>query len=113
MSKKLSLSLDDLQVESFHTTPEKKKEGQGTVYGYITQDLTLCDTCTDSTCGSTCDSTCSSTCSSTGGSTCSSTCSSTCDSTCDSTCSGCGGGTTCLGGGCNTDFACFYCTTDC
>ena len=44
--KKLKLDLDDLKVESFQTTPGAQQEGQGTVQGYITQDLTLCEECT-------------------------------------------------------------------
>lgn len=102
--KKITLDLDDLKVESFETTAEAS-DAPGTVHGYITRDLTLCDQCTDSTCGSTCGGSCSPTCTNT----CAPTCAQTCSSTCDSTCSGCGGGVTCLPG-CNTDFACFICT---
>jgi hypothetical protein len=50
--RKLKLELDDLQVESFSTTPETS-QSLGTVYGY--QPWT-------DTCGATCDDTCISVC---------------------------------------------------
>ncbi|MCG8454976.1 MAG: pinensin family lanthipeptide [Holophagales bacterium] len=108
--KKLKLDLDDLKVESFETTPETGEEAKGTVYGYITQDLTICDGCNDPTNQNTCASTCGSTCGNTCGSTCGTTCASTCGNTCGATC-GCGG-LTCQPD-CNTNFACFICTQYC
>jgi len=32
--KKIKLNLDDLKVESFHTTPETGKGREGTVFGF-------------------------------------------------------------------------------
>ncbi len=118
--KKMKLSLDDLKVESFETTPESKDDSQGTVFAYFTPGLgNTCDPgCTNATCGptcATCDSTCVNTCGNTCGSTCEGTCASntcgntclaTCPNTCANTCSACGSGLTC---DCGT-FACFYCT---
>lgn len=105
--KKMKLDLDDLKVESFETTAESQ-DGEGTVYGYITQDLTQCGDCTNFLCEPTNNRTCGSTCGPTCGNTCGNTCPSTCNNTCGSTCT-CGNGVTCLGE-CNTDFACFICT---
>ncbi len=102
--KKMKLSLDDLKVESFQTTPEVAGE-EGTVVGYITCDLTVCNECGPG-CGSTRQASCNGTCAAS----CNGTCDPSCGGTCSSTCSGCGGsGVTCLGS-CNTDFACFICT---
>lgn len=60
--KKIELNLDDLKVESFHTTPEAAEGREGTVFGFIDDDkvrtvacLTLEPTCpfgcTAQTCG--------------------------------------------------------------
>lgn len=100
--KKMKLSLDDLKVESFQTTPEESND-KGTVVGYITCDLTLCEECGVG-CGATQTPSCNGTCDPS----CNGTCDPSCGGTCDATCSGCNG-VTCLGY-CNTDFACYICT---
>lgn len=56
--KKLSLTLEELRVESFDTTPAEKKR-KGTVFGeqctcYTNCTCPGCPTC-DYTCGDTCD----------------------------------------------------------
>ncbi len=94
--KKLKLSLDDLEVESFETTPEIT-DTKGTVMGYGVNGFEdtcptecTCDTCVcpgtgGNSCGGTCVSTCVSTCGTCGG-TCGNTCGNTCDGTCLATC---------------------------
>lgn len=65
--KKLSLTPDDLRVESFHTSVDRQEEG--TVFG----EECTCQTCeTDCTCPGcpTCDFTCPNTCWETCGNTC-------------------------------------------
>ncbi len=99
--KKMKLSLDDLKVESFQTTPESAAQKKGTVFGYITQDLTLCQECPTNTCGNTCQ-----------GPTCEGTCDNTCQGpTCEGTCgeATCGQCAPTCPELCGT-FACFYCT---
>ena len=82
MSKK-KLSLDDLTVESFQTTPDAEESGKGTVLGFAYTEETLC---VHSTCGYTCTcATCVATCAWTCGHTAAHTCAATCD-TCGSTC---------------------------
>lgn len=71
--KKLSLSLDDLEVDSFQTAGDG--QGEGTVFGK--EDCTCptacscpgCPTC-DATCPETCEQTCNNTCWATCGITC-------------------------------------------
>lgn len=78
---KLSLCLDDLQVESFDTAPTSESD-EGTVYG-LTQvsEFTFCNSCQVSAC------------------TCATVCScATCPATCRVSCHG-----TCGGPGCNFD----------
>lgn len=59
--KKLKLDLDDLEVESFQTTPDTGDSQEGTVYGYISDgpgntcdagctNNTACPVCTDFGC---------------------------------------------------------------
>lgn len=64
--KKITLDLDDLQVESFETAPESG-DGRGTVFGYAptvfgtcncTAGSLTCDTCTACNGGFTCEGTC-------------------------------------------------------
>lgn len=79
MSKK-KLSLDDLKVESFQTTPDAEGPEKGTVYGFAYTEETACatsDCCTGQTCAQTCGWTC--------GHTSWGTCAASCD-TCGSTC---------------------------
>ena len=82
---KLKLRLDDLQIDSFHTTaPERPK---GTVFGeqctcYTQCTCPGCPTCAAS-CNGTCDASCNGTC---GGASCGASCYGTCDWTCDYTC---------------------------
>lgn len=81
---KKKLSLDDLKVESFQTTPEENESGEGTVFGFgaYTEETA----CVGSTCGYTCTCiTCVATCRWTCGWTSMGTCPASCD-TCGSTC---------------------------
>ena len=96
--KKLVLNFNDLQVESFDTTPASEEQGDGTVFGLTAGGDTtgpgvIC-TCTTEgqeclcgigdTCGLTCGTTCT-TCSASCGGTCN-----TCGSSCGGTCNTCG-----------------------
>jgi hypothetical protein len=72
---KLRLRLDDLQVDTFHTTTVQKEKG--TVFG---EQCTCYTQCTCPGCP-TCDASCNGTCDA--------SCNGTCADTCDSTC-GCG-----------------------
>ena len=101
--KKMKLSLDDLKVESFQTTPEGGGGGDGTVFGYISCDLTICAECPPGGCP-TQDPSCNGTC----GQSCNGTCYESCNGTCGASCGGGCGGLTCPEV-CGT-FACFYCT---
>lgn len=94
--KKMKLSLDDLKVESFQTTPENDAN-EGTVFGYITPGP-----------GNTCDPGCTDTLQASCNGTCDDPTCSTCEPTCGSTC-GCPP-VTCPEM-CGT-FACFYCTRE-
>ena len=63
--KKFRLELDDLVIDSFTTTPVRKKE-KGTVFGEQCTCPTACTcpgcpTC-DASCGGTCDASCNDTC---------------------------------------------------
>lgn len=55
--KTLKLKVDDLKVESFHTTPGDGKEADGTVFGFGPGTektcFVTCDTC-ENTCPATC-----------------------------------------------------------
>jgi hypothetical protein len=83
---KLKLSLEDLSVESFDTTPAALVKEGGTVFG---QQCTCYTQCTCPGCP-TCDASCNGTC----GGTCEASCNGTCGPTCDVSCYGtCGVGT--------------------
>lgn len=69
---KFQLRLDDLEVESFDTTPLKEGSKEGTVYGMDSSPTAAC------TCLGTC--TCPSDCS------CPATCGGTCGNSCEGTC---------------------------
>jgi hypothetical protein len=78
--KKLKLHLDDLQIDSFQTTPAEKPKG--TVFGeqctcYTQCTCPGCPTC-DASCNGTCDATCPNTCF-----TCELSCRPSCLGTCD------------------------------
>jgi hypothetical protein len=100
--KKMKLSLDDLKVESFQTTPEGAEGDRGTVYGYISCDLTICQEC-GPTCACTRDPSCNGTCAAS----CNGTCYASCGGTCNVSCNGGCGGLTCPEV-CGT-FACHLC----
>jgi hypothetical protein len=70
---KLRLTLEDLQIDSFSTTPVKKEKG--TVYG---EQCTCPTACTCPGCP-TCDASCNGTC----GGTCDASCNGTCGDTCN------------------------------
>lgn len=115
MSTKLQLRFEDLEVESFETTPRGEADKEGTVVGLaLASDAscalvpcgpedgdtfcgTVCltiGTVTCNTCGSSCGGTCANTCGGTCGSTCGGTCGFTCGTvTCGFTC-----GTACATG---------------
>jgi hypothetical protein len=84
---KLKLHLDDLQVDTFQTTPVRKTKG--TVFGEQCTCHTQCTCPGCPTCYASCDGTCAA------------TCYGSCGGTCDATCDGCGtwdvscGGNTC------------------
>jgi hypothetical protein len=80
---KLRLTLEDLQIDSFSTTPVKKEKG--TVYG---EQCTCPTACTCPGCP-TCDASCNGTCGATCGGTCDASCNGTCDcGTWDYSCDG-------------------------
>ena len=106
--KKLQLNLDQLQIESFDTSPEVGSANEGTAYAlrgesFKPEFCTLfctgsprCVSCDGFTCAETCSGTCS-------GSTCEGTCGSTCDGTCnEATCGSTCGGTCGLTCGCQS-----------
>jgi len=70
--RKLRLTLEDLQIDSFSTTPVRR--AKGTVYG---EQCTCPTACTCPGCP-TCDATC--------GGTCAASCNGTCDASCDGGC---------------------------
>jgi len=80
---KLRLTLEDLQIDSFSTTPVKREKG--TVYG---EQCTCPTACTCPGCP-TCDASC-------GG-----TCDASCNGTCDASCDGCTYDVSCGGYSCN------------
>jgi hypothetical protein len=82
--KKLRLQLEDLQIDSFQTTPAEKPKG--TVFGeqctcYTQCTCPGCPTC-DASCNGTCDASCNGTCNCSGA-TCDASCYGTCEWTCD------------------------------
>jgi len=77
--QKLKLDLDELQVESFHTTSAGHRH-EGTVFG---QNHCTCYTqCTCPGCP-TCDASCNGTCNGTCDASCNGTCNASCNGTCD------------------------------
>ncbi len=88
---KLKLHLEDLQIDSFQTTPAEKPKG--TVFGeqctcYTQCTCPGCPTC-DASCNGSCDASCNGTCGASCGATCGGTCDWTCGGdTCDYTCYG-------------------------
>ena len=78
--KKIKLNLDDLKVESFHTTPETGEGREGTVFGLAGGDTIPAPTGQCLTWGDTCEIGC------TNEVTCLITCGVTCD---DYTCNSC------------------------
>jgi hypothetical protein len=90
--RKLRLQLEDLQIDSFPTTPAEKPKG--TVFG---EQCTCYTQCTCPGCP-TCDASCNGTCEASCNGTCDASCGGTCDcgtwdtscggSTCDATCMG-------------------------
>src|SRR3712207_2363061 len=88
---KLRLELEDLQIDSFSTTPVKKEKG--TVYG---EQCTCPTACTCPGCP-TCDASCNGTCDA--------SCNGTCDASCNGTC-----GDSC---GCGTWDSCYSCYYGC
>ena len=87
---KMKLNLDELQVESFDTTPERSRKAAGTVQGFglDTVEIISCVfPCGGSdTCGGSCGGTCNDpTCSTCAGNTCEGTCG---GNTCGGTCNG-------------------------
>jgi hypothetical protein len=71
--RKLKLQLEDLQIDSFQTTPAERPKG--TVFG---EQCTCYTQCTCPGCP-TCDASCNG------------TCDASCNGTCDATCNGCSG----------------------
>ncbi|MEM7352315.1 MAG: hypothetical protein AAF657_16055 [Acidobacteriota bacterium] len=65
--KKLRLDLDDLEVESFDTTPAGEEANEGTVFGYSCPSCPSCGLDLNETCGSCPGMSCQMTC---GGATC-------------------------------------------
>lgn len=100
-TSKMKLDLDELNVESFDTTPAEGQKGTGTVQGYYLgtiQIISCLFACTDPTCN-TCDASCGGTCD-------------TCDASCGGTCETCDGptcGSTCGGFTCDDTDPCTTC----
>ena len=94
---KLRLHLEDLQIDSFQTTPAEKPKG--TVFGeqctcYTQCTCPGCPTC-DASCNGTCDASCNGTCDASCNGTCGVSCNYSCDYTCGDTCGVSCGGQTC------------------
>lgn len=94
MSAKLQLRFDDLEVESFETTPGVGEGQDGTVVGLAGQNTDLscfpvdCDLVEGASCGTACpNQTVGSTCGGSCGGSCVNTCLSTCGGTCSPSCS--------------------------
>ena len=87
---KLKLHLEDLQIDSFQTTPAEKPKG--TVFG---EQCTCYTQCTCPGCP-TCDASCNGTCNASCNGTCDASCNGTCDLGCDASGPSCPGyGRTC------------------
>ena len=84
---KLKLTLEDLQIESFSTTPVKREKG--TVYGEQCTCVTACTCPGCPTCDASCNGTCGATCNASCYGTCGDTCNCTYDYTCESCVPGC------------------------
>jgi hypothetical protein len=87
---KLKLKLDDLQVDTFQTTPAPKSKG--TVFGeqctcWTNCTCPGCPTC-DASCNGTCDASCNGTCDATCDASCYGSCDWSCGCTYESTCNG-------------------------
>ena len=95
--KKLKLHLEDLRIDSFHTTPSEKP--RGTVFG---EQCTCWTACGQNTCPGcpTCDASCNGTCYAS----CNGSCAATCDASCNGTCDGCTWDASCGGNSC--DYTC-------
>ena len=91
---KLRLTLEDLQIDSFSTTPVKKEKG--TVYG---EQCTCPTACTCPGCP-TCDASCNGTCAAS----CNGTCDVSCNGSCGDSCDGCTWDASC--GGMSCDYTC-------
>jgi len=79
--RKLKLQLDDLQVDTFQTTPAQKPKG--TVFGEQCTCHTNCTCPGCPTCYASCNGTCDASCNGSCGATCDASCNGTCDWTCD------------------------------
>ena len=79
--QKLKLRLDDLQVDTFQTTPVEKQKG--TVFGEQCTCRTQCTCPGCYTCDASCNGTCGASCNGTCGATCDASCYGSCDYTCD------------------------------
>jgi hypothetical protein len=91
MRSKLKLDLDELQVESFDTTPGEHRR-EGTVFGQQCTCYTQCTCPGCPTCDASCNGTCGGTCDASCNGTCGGTCANSCYGTCgEYTCYGCGG----------------------
>jgi hypothetical protein len=86
---KLKLRLDDLQVDTFQTTPVQKQKG--TVFGEQCTCWTNCTCPGCPTCDASCNGTCGASCNGTCGDSCYGSCAWTCEYTCEYSC----GGNTC------------------
>ena len=97
--RKLSLNLDDLQVDTFDTTVRPK--GKGTVFGEQCTCWTYCGRNTCPGCP-TCDASCN--CGTWGENTCAQTCEETCGN--ENTCNLCAYPPTCQQTNCGYEFCC-------
>jgi hypothetical protein len=86
--RKLKLQLDDLQVDTFQTTPAEKPKG--TVFGEQCTCYTNCTCPGCPTCYASCNGTCGGTCDGTCGASCAGTCD-TCGDACGTWDASCGG----------------------
>jgi hypothetical protein len=83
---KLKLKLEDLQIDSFSTTPVKKEKG--TVYGEQCTCPTACTCPGCPTCDASCNGTCAASCNGTCDASCDGTCGDTVDLSCGDSCNG-------------------------
>ena len=92
---KLKLKLEDLQIDSFSTTPVKK--GKGTVYGEQCTCPTACTCPGCPTCDASCNGTCGASCGGTCDASCNGSCGDSCECTWDPSCGGQSCNYTCAG----------------